>query len=192
MNRRAFVTGLGAVLAAPLAAEAQQARRVYRLGVLALGAPEDHPMEAFRSGLRGMGYVDGQNLNIEYRWAEGRVDHLDILAPELVRINVDVIFTAGALSPALAAERATNTIPIVFEGLARPVENGLVESLARPGGNATGTTYFQRLLEPKLLELLKTAIRRYRASVSWFRQRARRVQSTGEYCFGNWTAQPGH
>jgi len=162
VDRRAFVTGLGAVLAAALAVEAQQAGKMYRLGVLALGGQQqfkDHRiMQAFRGGLRDMGYVEGQNLSIEYRWADGQVERLDVLAAELVRLNVDVIFTAGALPPALAAKRATDAIPIIFEGVGRPIETGLVKTLARPGGNATGTTYFQRVLEPKHLELLKTAI----------------------------------
>jgi putative tryptophan/tyrosine transport system substrate-binding protein len=161
MNRRTFITGLGAVLAAPLAAEAQQAGKVWRLGVLALGGQQfkDHRiMQAFRGGLREMGYVEGQNLSIEYRWAEGQAERLDVLAADLVRLNVDVIFATGALPPALAAKRATEVIPIIFEGVGRPIETGLVKTLARPGGNATGTTYFQRLLEPKHLELLKAAI----------------------------------
>jgi len=161
VNRRAFVTGLGAVLAVPLAVEAQRESRVYTLGVLTYGGShwKTHRIfHAFRSAIGEMGYVEGQNLRIEYRWAEERVERLDLLAEELVRLNVDVIFAAGANLSALAAKRATKTIPIVFEGVGQPVEVGLIESLARPGGNATGTTHTQRFLEPKQLELLKAAV----------------------------------
>jgi len=112
------------VLATPLGAEAQQAGKIYRLGVLALGGQqqfkEHRIMQAFRGGLRDMGYVEGQNLSIEYRWADGQVERLDALAAELVRLNVDVIFATGALPPALAAKRATDAIPIIFEGRGAP------------------------------------------------------------------------
>jgi putative tryptophan/tyrosine transport system substrate-binding protein len=162
MNRRAFVTGLGAVLAVPLSVEAQQAGKIYRLGVLVLGSEQqfkDHRiMKAFRAGLLELGFTEGENLKIEYRWAEGQIERLDVLAAELVRLDVDTIFVAGPIQSVRAAKRATDTIPIVFAGVGRPVEAGLVETLARPGGNATGTTYFQQLLEPKQLQLLKAAI----------------------------------
>ncbi len=124
-----------ALLAMPLAAGAQ-AGRVYRVGYLTAG---DGVEEAFRRTLRGFGYVEGQNLVIEGRFAQRRLDRLPDLAADLVRANVDVIVTITTPA-ALAAKKATQTIPIVMGGIARPVELGLIESLARPGGNVTGVT----------------------------------------------------
>src|SRR5438477_11669129 len=129
---------LGLVLA-PLAAEAQQAAKVPRIGWLAVNrAPNLHLSEAFRQGLRDLGYVEGRNVVIEYRDAEGKFERFPALAAELVALKVDVIVT-GATPPTLAAKQATKTIPIVFIGTADPVGSGLVTSLARPGGNVTGS-----------------------------------------------------
>ena len=122
---------------APLAAEAQQAAKVARIGYLTGSlAASPHLPEAFRQGLRDLGYVEGRNLVIEYRDAEGKLERLPALAAELVALKVDVI-VAGH-TPALAAKQATRTLPIVFAAVADPVASGLVASLARPGGNVTG------------------------------------------------------
>ena len=135
--------GLAVILAvsltlAPLAAHAQQAAKPPRIGYLAtnLGA-NPHPPEAFRQGLRDLGYVEGRNVVIEYRDAEGKFERLPALAAELVALKVDVIVAPGTPS-ALVAKRATGTIPIVFPVAIDPVTSGLVTSLARPGGNVTG------------------------------------------------------
>src|SRR3984893_13404553 len=160
MNRRAFLPGLsGSLLAAPLAAEAQQAGKVARIGFLALNlAANPHLLEAFRQGLRDLGYVEGRNLVIEIRSAEGKLERLPALAAELVALKVDVIFAGGGTLPALAAKQATRTLPIVFADAADPVTSGLVTSLARPGGNVTGVfSLFAELLS-KRLELLKQAV----------------------------------
>ncbi len=161
MHRRLFVTGVLTVLGAPLASEAQQvARRVPRVGVLWQGDPSA-PMvlsltEAFRRGLREHGgYVEGQDIAIEYRY--GDLDGLRSAANDLVRLNVDVI-VAGGTPAALAAKRATNTIPIVGGAMADPVADGLVASLARPGGNVTGNTFLAPELGPKRLQLLREVV----------------------------------
>jgi putative tryptophan/tyrosine transport system substrate-binding protein len=147
MNRRDFVVAVVALLAlgvaaAPLAAEAQQAGKVYRIGYLSTPTREsvEHGLQAFLRKLRELGWVEGHNLIIEYRWAEGNVERLPDLAAELVRRNVDVI-VAPAGSAALAAKNATSSIPIVMIFPSDPVELGLVASLRRPGGNVTGTTF---------------------------------------------------
>jgi putative ABC transport system substrate-binding protein len=163
MNRRAFVVGLGAVLAAPFAAEAQQATgKIYRIGYLAqgsgLGAASLRPLEGFRQGLRELGWVEGQNIVIEYRYAEGQIDRLPRLADELVRLKVDLI-AASPTGAALAARNASRTIPIVGMSLTEPVELGLVASLARPGGNVTGVTYgVDTEIFGKQLGLLREAV----------------------------------
>jgi len=160
MERRAFLTGTGAVLlAAPLAAEAQQAAKIARIGYLAANlAANPHLREAFRQGLHDLGYVEGRNVAIEYRDAEGKYDRLPALAAELVALKVDVIL-AGGTPQALAAKHATRTLPIVFLGVTDPVTSGLVSSLARPGGNATGLSM---LASPEIvgkrLELLTQAV----------------------------------
>jgi len=146
MNRRnaglALLLGLLAFGAAPLAAEAQQARKVYRIGYLSTPTREsvERGLQAFLRKLRELGWVEGPNLIIEYRWAEGNVERLPDLAAELVRLKVDVI-VAPAGSAALAAKKATSSIPIVMIFPSDPVEIGLVDSLSRPGGNITGTTF---------------------------------------------------
>ena len=148
------------ILLGPLAAEAEQARKVYRIGYIAgTAAPAAaHLVEAFRQGLRDLGYVEGENVVIEYRWAEGRYERLPALAAELVRLKVDVIFAVITVA-ALAAKSATRTIPIVTAAASDPVEQGLVASLARPGGNVTGlTSTVGPEIAGKRLELLKEAV----------------------------------
>jgi putative ABC transport system substrate-binding protein len=142
-TRRGFLGILaGGLLAAPRAADAQPAGKLYRIGYLSAGSVTGNPrlLEAFRQGLRELGWVEGQNIVIEYRFAEGRFDRLPDLAAELVRLKVDVI-AASPTPGALAAKNATGTIPIVGMGLTDPVGLGLIASLARPGGNVTGVTY---------------------------------------------------
>ena len=134
MNRRAFATGLGAVLAAPLAAEAQPSTTIARIGLLT-----DLVWEPLREGLRDLGYVEGKSTVFEVRRSDGRSERWPELAAELIRLKVDVIVTQG--TPAtLAATQATRTIPIVMVGTGDPLTTGLVVSLARPGGNVTGST----------------------------------------------------
>ena len=146
------------LLAAPLAAEAQQAAKVARIGYLATNlAASPHLREAFRQGLRDLGYVEGRNVVIEYRDAEGKLERLPALAAELVALKVDVIVAAGTPA-ALAAKQATRTLPIVFAAAADPVTSGLVTSLARPGGNVTGLSSLAPELVGKRLELLKQAV----------------------------------
>ena len=143
-----------ALLAAPLATEAQQAGKVYRVGLLRDGSPPDPNVEAFRQGLRELGYVEGQNIAIEYRWAEGKRDRLPGLAAELVALKVDLIVTAGT-TVTRAAKQATGTIPIVMAAIGDPVAAGLVASLAHPGGNITGLSILGPELAGKRLQLLK-------------------------------------
>src|SRR5262249_37972895 len=155
MNRRAFVTGLGAVLATPRTGGAQRSP-VPRVGYVGNSSPSLEPdlVDAFRQGLREFGYAEGQNISIEYRWAEGRYERFPGLVADLVRLKVDVIVTAGTPG-ALAAKTATKTIPIVMTVAGDAVGTGLVDSLARPGGNVTGSTTIVQELEGKRLELLK-------------------------------------
>ena len=153
--RRAFVTGSIALLATPLAVEAQQAGKVYRIGFLRAGEPPKLWIEEFRQGLRELGYVEGQNLIIEFRI--GTLDQLPQLAEELVRSKVDVIL-ASASSAGIAAKNATTTVPIVFTSLSHPVEIGLVKSLARPGANITGLTVNVAAHAVKRLELLRELV----------------------------------
>jgi putative ABC transport system substrate-binding protein len=156
MRRRDLLVllGGGAVLAGPLAARARQ-KPMPVIGYLGNAVPGPNALflAAFRQGLSETGYVEGQNLAIEYRWAEGRYDRLPALAADLVGRNVDVI-VAAASEAALAAKRATSTIPIVFTGVGDPVEDGLVDNLARPGGNLTGFGNLGRETVRKRLELL--------------------------------------
>jgi putative ABC transport system substrate-binding protein len=157
MKRRAFIVLLGgAAVAWPRAARAQQPAKVFRIGYVSSLAAESLPnrLDAFRAGLRDLGYEEGRNIVIEYRWAEEHYDRLPALFAEMVRLNVDVIVTHGTPS-ILAAKQATATIPIVFALSGDAVGSGLVASLARPGGNATGLTFFNPELAAKRLELLK-------------------------------------
>jgi putative ABC transport system substrate-binding protein len=153
----AVVLTLG-IISAPLAADGQQAR-VPRLGYLGNSSPslEEDLLAAFRQGLRELGYTEGQNIIIEYRWAEGRHDRFPDLVSDLVRTKVDAIVTAGTPG-ALAAKQATKTIPIVMAVAGDAVGTGLVASLARPGGNVTGSTAIVQELEGKRLELLKEVV----------------------------------
>ena len=161
MNRlNAGLVLLIGLLVAPLATEAQQSGRVYRLGYLSTPTREsvEHGLAAFLRTLRELGWIDGQNLIIEYRWAEGNVERLPGLAAELVRNKVDVI-VAPAGSAALAAKNATSSIPIVMIFASDPVEMGLVASLRRPGGNITGTTFTPGPeIFGKQLQILKEAV----------------------------------
>jgi putative ABC transport system substrate-binding protein len=159
-TRRVFIGTLaGGLLAAPLAVEAQQAAKVARIGFLSLHvAPNRHLREAFRQGLRDLGYLEGRNVVIEYRDAEGKVERLPALAAELVALKVDVIVTGGGTPTALAAKQATKSIPIVFASAPDPVTDGLVTSLARPGGNVTGSSNLNPELVGKCLEQLKQAV----------------------------------
>ena len=147
-TRRAFIGTLAGGLLAPLAAQSQPAGKVYRIGWLspasaANGLPN---LDALRAGLRELGYVEGRNITIEVRWADGEGPRLSKLATELVALRVDVICTAG--SPAsLAAKQATQTVPIVMVNIGDPVASGLVSSLGRPGGNITSST----MLAPEIV-----------------------------------------
>ncbi|MEE8608118.1 MAG: ABC transporter substrate-binding protein [Nitrospiraceae bacterium] len=133
--------------------EAQQVGKVYRIGYLKRGAGPNARDEAFRQALRDLGWIEGRNITTEYRWAAGRMDRLPALAEELARLKVDLIVTAGR-AVTQAAKNATRTIPIVMAVAADAVENGLVASLARPGGNVTGLSEQYSELNTKLLELL--------------------------------------
>ena len=158
MDRRSTVLALLALGAAPFTAEAQQATKVARIGYLANNpATSPYLREAFLQGLRDLGYVEGRNLVIAYRDAEGKVERLPALAAELVALKVDVIVAPNTVA-ALAAKQATKTIPIVFAGTTDPVASGLVTSLARPGGNVTGLSFFSPELVGKCLEQLKLAV----------------------------------
>jgi putative ABC transport system substrate-binding protein len=139
-------------------AEAQQTK-VYRIGMLVNGTSSTHKfiIDEFRQGLRDLGYVEGKNVLIEYRYAEGKLERLPELAKELVQVNVDVIFTQ-ATPGTVAAKQVTNSIPIVFTGVGDPVEAGLVNSFAKPGGNVTGVSILSPELGGKRLELLKEVI----------------------------------
>ena len=156
MDRRTFLTGTGAVLlAAPLAVGCQQSSKVYRIGYLsARSSPPNLGQGPFRQGLHDLGYVEGRDFVMEFRWAEGHPDRLPELAADLVRAHVDVIVAEG--TPATyAAMQATKTIPIVFASAGAVVEKGIVASLARPGGNVTGLTF--QLGSLKRYQLLKEA-----------------------------------
>jgi putative ABC transport system substrate-binding protein len=148
-------------------AEAQQTTKISKLGFLGSEYLPAH-IEAVRQGLRNLGYVEGQNLIIEFRYAEGKIERLSELADELVRLKVDVIVVTGSTPGALAAKNATKKIPIVFLGTTNPVTTGLVDSLARPGGNLTGLTNIHTELNGKRLELLKETIPKLsRVAVLW-------------------------
>src|SRR6266704_6162381 len=146
-------------LVAPFTAGAQQPAKVPRIGFVSLNlAVSPHLAEAFRQGLHDLGYIQGRNIVIEIRDAEGKPERLPALAAELVALKVDLIVTGGGTPPALAAKQATKTIPIVFASAPDPVTDGLVISLARPGGNVTGSSNLNPELVGKCLEQLKQAV----------------------------------
>jgi putative tryptophan/tyrosine transport system substrate-binding protein len=160
MKRRDFISLLGGVAAWPLALRAQQVGKVPRIGYLSPGSAAPGPLayhDEFQRGLRELGYIEGRNIVIEYRFAEGKFDRLDQLAAELVRLNVDVIVSV-VTQASLAAKNATNTIPIVIVSVADPVGAGLVASLARPGANVTGTSAMTSEVIGKSLALLKQTV----------------------------------
>lgn len=161
MRRRQFIVVLSLALGWPSALQAQQPKKVARVGFLVTGsleAPETRTsLEAFRQGLRERGYLEGENIIIEVRAADLKVERFPALANELVGLNVDIIVALNSLS-GRAAKQATSTIPIVVPVMGDPVEDGLVASLAHPGGNVTGLTFLGPQLVPKRLALLKEAL----------------------------------
>jgi putative ABC transport system substrate-binding protein len=172
MDRRVFLGTLaGSLLAAPLSARAQQVGKVYRIGFLSPASPSDPRAQrflaTFRNGLGELGYVEGQTISIESRWAAGKYERLPGLAAELVRLKMEVIVTAAV--PAIrAAKEATSTIPIIMAVVVDPVATGLVASLARPGGNITGLSLMTPELVGKQLEMLKEVVpKASRVAVLW-------------------------
>jgi putative ABC transport system substrate-binding protein len=156
-----------AVLAAPLVVQAQKAEKAHRIGVLAPGALPRGEIAAFRTGLQELGYIEGQNVRLEWRSGDGNNERLQEVTIELVRLNVDVIFAVNTQA-VKAAKNATATIPIVMVRVAEPVRSGLVQSLARPGGNVTGITAIPDELSGKRLQLLREVFPRIaRAAVLW-------------------------
>ena len=159
MQRRVFLAGLASGMAWPLRAAAQT-QAVPVIGFLNTASPGPFAplVAAFREGLKDGGYIEGQNVAIEYRWAEGQYDRLPALAADLVRRQVAVIAATGGTVSARAAKAATSTIPVLFIGGANPVSEGLVSSFNRPGGNVTGVSTYMSELAPKRLELLRELV----------------------------------
>jgi len=162
LGRRQFIILLGgAATTWPLTTRAQQLARVPQIGILSPLSPSERassPFETFRKALGDFGYVDGKNIRLIYRWAEGNKERLNELAAELVRLKVDIIFSAPGTPTAIAAQKATSTIPIVFAGVGDAVGTGLVASLAHPGRNATGLVNESQDIAGKQLEFLKEGI----------------------------------
>ena len=162
MRRREFITLLGgSAVAWPFAARAQPSGKTYRIGFLGVFSyPEYRRLfDALQKGLRQLGYEEGKNIVIEYRWAEGRYDRLPELAADLVKLKIDVL-VVHSTPGARAAKQATSTVPIVMAAVGDPIAAGLVASLARPEGNLTGLTFFFAEICAKRVELLKEAFRR--------------------------------
>ena len=160
MRRRDLILGLGGSIALPLAVRAQK-KAMPTIGYMSGGSATFYAagiLPAFREGLREAGYVEGENVTIDYRWAEGDYDRLPALAAEFVRRNVDLIAATGGIAALRAAKAATATIPIVFTSGSDPVAEGLVASLARPGGNLTGISFLTTQLYPKRLQLVSEAV----------------------------------
>jgi putative tryptophan/tyrosine transport system substrate-binding protein len=157
MRRREFITLVGSAVAWPLGAHAQQ--KIPRIGFMgnSTAALETNLVDAFREGLRELGYEEGRNIAIEYRWADGNYDRFPTLAEELIAARVDAIVTAGTPA-ALAVKRATTTVPLVMVAVGDPIGTGLVSSLARPGGNLTGLSSIAPDLEGKRLQLLREVV----------------------------------
>ena len=171
MNKIAFSLAPSALLLAlNFFAEAQQATRVPRIGMLVTGSVSSNKSrdDAFRQGMRELGYIEGKNIVIEYRYAEGKPDRIPEFAAELVRVKVDVLVVAGGTSTTLPVKKATSSIPIVFTNVSDPVGAGLVASLARPGGNVTGLSTVSQDLSGKRLELTKEVVpKALRVAVLW-------------------------
>jgi putative ABC transport system substrate-binding protein len=160
MKRRAFVAGMTAVLAAPLGTEAQPRRKLPTLGVVQpqSAALSKAHLEHLREGLRLLGYIEGQNIAIEYRFADGKFEHIPAMIEELIRLNIDILVVGGT-TPAQAAQKATKRIPIIFAGVSDPVEAGLVMSLSRPGANVTGaSTAHEDGFAAKWIQLLRDVV----------------------------------
>ena len=160
MKRREFISALGLAIVWPLALRVQEVKKVPKIGYLSPGSASPGPLayhDEFRRGLRELGYEEGRNIVVEYRFAEGKFDRLDQLAAELVRLNVDVIVSV-VTQASVAAKHATSTIPIVIVSVADPVGAGLVASLARPGANVTGTSAMTSEVIGKSLALLKQTV----------------------------------
>ena len=181
MERRIFLGVIASgLLAAPLTAEAQPAGKVYRIGFLgnSTAALEANLVGPFREGLRERGYVEGRDLTIEYRWAEGAYERFPALISELIALKSDIIVTAGTPA-ALAAQRTTTTIPVVMAAVGDPIGTGLVKSLARPGGNLTGLAGIAPDLEGKRLEMLTQIVPRL-SSVAFLGNPANPLHVTSE------------
>jgi putative tryptophan/tyrosine transport system substrate-binding protein len=159
MLRRQFIAGLGSAAAWPVVARAQQPAKLPTIGFLgsATASTESERIAAFAQRLRELGWIDGRNVAIEYRWSEGRNERYSEIAAEFVRLKVEVIVTQGT-APVLAAMHATSVIPIVFAGSGDPVATGLVASLARPGGNVTGLSNQQADIASKRVQLLREVV----------------------------------